>query len=160
MKKLGIGLLMIIGLGFMLVGCSTKDQVTSVKYNYSLQDAAELYQEETGDNEIKSILFDMVDHKYQYIVTNEQDEQTVIDAQEATVSQIEKDGKNNYQLYDLEEVAQLKDVNDVLAEAKEKVGGLSPRILTWELVKENDQLKFRIDVKTTTADEWVELPAK
>ncbi|MDB1688380.1 peptidase M4 [Enterococcus casseliflavus] len=160
MKQFGIGLLLTIGVGFMLAGCSTKDQVTSVEYNYSLQEAAKVYQEETGENEVKSILFDMVDHKYQYIFTNEQNDHIVIDAQDAAISQMEKEDENNYQLYSLEEVPKLKEVNDVLAEAKEKVGGLSPRTLTWELVKKDGQLKFKIDVKTTTADEWVELPAK
>lgn len=160
MKKFIIGILMMIGVVITLAGCNTEDKVTDVDYKYSIQDAAKIYQEETGETNVKSILFDTVDHRYQYIVTNEQDEQIIIDPQNGSLTQRENKGEtNDYQSYNLNEVEQLKPVNKVLSEAKEKVGGLSPRTLTWELVKENDQLKFKIDVKTTTADEWVEISA-
>ena len=56
------------------------------------------------------------------------------------------------------EVKELGAVNDVLAKAKE-VGGLSPRILTWKLTKNNNKLVYTVDVKTTTADEKVTLDA-
>ncbi|MFZ4355617.1 plasmid sex pheromone cAM373 precursor, partial [Enterococcus gallinarum] len=57
------------------------------------------------------------------------------------------------------EVKELGAVNDVLAKAKKEVGGLSPRILTWKLTKNNNKLVYTVDVKTTTADEKVTLDA-
>ncbi|MGH2168285.1 plasmid sex pheromone cAM373 precursor, partial [Enterococcus faecalis] len=57
------------------------------------------------------------------------------------------------------EVKDLGAVNDVLAKAKKEVGGLSPRILSWKLTKNNNKLGYTVDVETIRADEKVTLVA-
>lgn len=69
------------------------------------------------------------------------------------------DTKYKVSLQQAAEVKELGAVNDVLAKAKKEVGGLSPRILTWKLTKNNNKLVYTVDVKTTTADEKVTLDA-
>lgn len=48
----------------------------------------------------------------------------------------------------------------VLEEAKNKVGGISPRVLDWRLEKKDGTLVYDINVKTNTGSERVILSAK
>ena len=146
----------LLGAIFILASCGIgKDAVTDTKYKVSLQQAAEIYEKEAGNSKpLVNVQFDTEPASdYSYIFTNETETGKVTKNTEA--NQL---GENET-AFSAAEVKELGAVNDVLAKAKKEVGGLSPRILTWKLTKNNNKLVYTVDVKTTTADEKVTLDA-
>ena len=137
----------LLGAIFILASCGIgKDAVTDTKYKVSLQQAAEIYEKEAGNSKpLVNVQFDTEPASdYSYIFTNDTEANQL--------------GENET-AFSAAEVKELGAVNDVLAKAKKEVGGLSPRILTWKLTKNNNKLVYTVDVKTTTADEKVTLDA-
>ena len=144
----------LLGAIFILASCGIgKDAVTDTKYKVSLQQAAEIYEKEAGNSKpLVNVQFDTEPASdYSYIFTNETETLYV----NTEANQL---GENET-AFSAAEVKELGAVNDVLAKAKKEVGGLSPRILTWKLTKNNNKLVYTVDVKTTTADEKVTLDA-
>ena len=115
-----------------------------------MQQAAEIYEKEAGNSKpLVNVQFDTEPASdYSYIFTN--DTETLYVNPET--GKVTKNTEAN-------QLGELGAVNDVLAKAKKEVGGLSPRILTWKLTKNNNKLVYTVDVKTTTADEKVTLDA-
>ncbi|EGO7929921.1 PepSY domain-containing protein [Enterococcus faecalis] len=153
----------LLGAIFILASCGIgKDAVTDTKYKVSLQQAAEIYEKEAGNNKpLVNVQFDTEPASdYSYIFTNET-ETLYVNPETGKVTKNTEANQlgENETAFSATEVKELGAVNDVLAKAKKEVGGLSPRILTWKLTKNNNKLVYTVDVKTTTADEKVTLDA-
>lgn len=153
----------LLGAIFILASCSIgKDAVTDTKYKVSLQQAAEIYEKEAGNSKpLVNVQFDTEPASdYSYIFTNET-ETLYVNPETGKVTKNTEANQlgENETAFSAAEVKELGAVNDVLAKAKKEVGGLSPRILTWKLTKNNNKLVYTVDVKTTTADEKVTLDA-
>lgn len=163
MKNSGknILLMLLIGITAALAGCGNigKDEVTDTKYKYSLQDAAAIYEKETENKEVFSVFFDAINGEYQYIFINDS-EQFIVNPKSGKVTEEQSTAVAPEQKVSIEEINGLQPVNNALADAKEEVGGFSPRTLSWELVKENGNLYYKIDVKTTTSSKMVNVIAK
>lgn len=151
-----------LGLILVLSGCGLgKDAVTDTNFKVDLKKATDIYAEETGDKPLLKIAFDTkAQDTYQYIFTNET-EVVYIDAQSGNATKENKANElgKNESAFATSEVKELGKVNTVLEKAKKDVGGLSPRILTWELSKKENKLVYTIDVKTTTSDKVVTIDA-
>lgn len=152
-----------LGLVIILSGCGIGDDtVTDTKYNVDLKKAAEIYLEEAGDNPLLKVSFDTVlDDSYHYIFTNES-EKINIDPKSGDVTKESKVNSlsENEMTFSASEVMELGKVNTILEKAKKEVGGLSPRILTWELSNKGNNLVYTVDVKTTTSDKVVTIDAE
>ncbi len=126
-----------------------------------MQQAAEIYEKEAGNKPLVNVQFDTKpDSDYSYIFTNET-ETLYVNPETGKVTKNTETNQlgENETTFSAAEVKELGAVNDVLAKAKKEVGGLSPRILTWKLAKNNNKLIYTVDVKTTTADEKVNIDA-
>ncbi|EGO8598562.1 hypothetical protein EH316_13445, partial [Enterococcus faecalis] len=68
--------------------------------------------------------------------------------------------ENNKEKFNVREIQGIKSTKKVLEEAKNKIGGISPRVLDWRLEKKDGTLVYDINVKTNTGSERVVINAK
>ena len=111
-----------------------KDEVTNTNYKVTVEDAANIYKKNTNNSEILSINFDIGESSKEY--------------------------EYNKETFNTNEIEGIKSTKKVLEEAKNKVGGISPRVLDWRLEKKDGTLVYDINVKTNTGSERVILSAK
>lgn len=158
LKKVGTFIITFLGLIIVLSGCGIgEDTVTDTKYNVDLKKAAEIYLEEAGDNPLLKVSFDTgSDDSYHYTFINESEEINIDpESGDVTKESMTNSLGENEMLFSASEIMELGKVNTILEKAKKEVGGLSPRILTWELSNKGNNLVYTIDVKTTTSSEVV-----
>lgn len=140
-----------------------KDEVTNTNYKVTVEDAANIYKKNTNNSEILSINFDIGESskEYEYMFVNKT-EKIYINPQNEKVKKesINSGEENNKETFNTNEIEGIKSTKKVLEEAKNKVGGISPRVLDWRLEKKDGTLVYDINVKTNTGSERVILSAK
>ena len=140
-----------------------KDEVTNTNYKVTVEDAANIYKKNTNNSEILSINFDIGESskEYEYMFVNKT-EKIYINPQNEKVKKesIASGEENNKETFNTNEIEGIKSTKKVLEEAKNKVGGISPRVLDWRLEKKDGTLVYDINVKTNTGSERVILSAK
>ncbi|HFK2737097.1 TPA: hypothetical protein ACGX5R_001877 [Enterococcus faecalis] len=149
---------------FTFAACGLgKDEVTNTNYKVTVEDAANIYKKNTNNSEILSINFDIGESskEYEYIFVNKT-EKIYINPQNEKVKKESNTsvGENSKETFNEKEIEGVKPTKKVLEEAKNKVGGISPRILDWRLEKKDGTLVYDINVKTNTGSERVLLNAK
>lgn len=140
-----------------------KDEVTNTNYKVTVEDVANIYKKNTNNSEILSINFDIGESskEYEYMFVNKT-EKIYINPQNEKVKKesITSGEENNKETFNTNEIEGIKSTKKVLEEAKNKVGGISPRVLDWRLEKKDGTLVYDINVKTNTGSERVILSAK
>lgn len=148
----------------VFTGCGLgKDEVTNTNYKVTVEDAANIYKKNTNNSEILSINFEIGESskEYEYMFVNKT-EKIYINPQNEKVKKesITSGGESNKETFNAKEIEGIKSTKKVLEEAKNKVGGISPRVLDWRLEKKDGTLVYDINVKTNTGSERVLLSAK
>lgn len=140
-----------------------KDEVTNTNYKVTVEDAANIYKKNTNNSEILSINFDIGESskEYEYMFVNKTEKKYINPQNEKVKKESITSGEeNNKETFNTNEIEGIKSTKKVLEEAKNKVGGISPRVLDWRLEKKDGTLVYDINVKTNTGSERVILSAK
>ncbi|HDT7967121.1 TPA: hypothetical protein RD612_002730 [Enterococcus faecalis] len=148
----------------VFTGCGIgKDEVTNTDYKVNVENATNIYKANTNNSEILSVNFDIGESskEYEYIFINS-DEKIYINPQNEKVKkESDTSGReNNKEKFNVREIQGIKSTKKVLEEAKNKIGGISPRVLDWRLEKKDGTLVYDINVKTNTGSERVVINAK
>lgn len=138
-----------------------EDDVTDIRYKVNLEQAVKIYEKETENKPLTSIQFDTkFNNSYNYIFQNKTETIGVNPQTEEITKNTENNKLDEFtMLFFASEIKGLKNVNEALAKSKKEVGGLSPRILTWKLIKKNNKFVYSIDVKTTTSEKNITIDA-
>lgn len=144
-------------------GCGLgKDEVTNTNYQVNIEDAANIYKKNTNNSDIMSINFniDESSKEYEYIFINDTEKIYINPKNEKVKKESNTSGGNNKEKFNVKEIEGIKPTKKVLEEAKNKIGGISPRVLDWQLEKKDGTLVYDVNVKTNTGAERVLLNAK
>ncbi|MEF3840130.1 hypothetical protein [Enterococcus faecalis] len=154
----------ILGGIVVFTGCGLgKDEVTNTDYKVNVENATNIYKANTNNSEILSINFDIGEgsKEYEYIFVNSAEKIYINPQNEKVKKESDTSGReNNKETFNAKEIEGIKSTKKVLEEAKNKVGGISPRVLDWRLEKKDGTLVYDINVKTNTGSERVLLSAK
>ncbi|EGO9130522.1 PepSY domain-containing protein [Enterococcus faecalis] len=163
LKKIFFAITILGGI-VVFTGCGLgKDEVTNTDYKVNVENATNIYKANTNNPEILSVNFDIGESskEYEYIFVNS-DEKIYINPQNEKVKkESDTSGReNNKEKFNVREIQGIKSTKKVLEEAKNKIGGISPRVLDWRLEKKDGTLVYDINVKTNTGSERVVINAK
>ena len=163
LKKIFFAITILGGI-VVFTGCGIgKDEVTNTDYKVNVENATNIYKANTNNSEILSVNFDIGESskEYEYIFINS-DEKIYINPQNEKVKkESDTSGReNNKEKFNVREIQGIKSTKKVLEEAKNKIGGISPRVLDWRLEKKDGTLVYDINVKTNTGSERVVNNAK
>ncbi len=156
--------ILVISIMFSLLVLSScglgKDEVLDSDYSISLKKALDLYYKTTDNKELLEVKFDIPENEdeYGYIFKNESQE-IFINASNGTTTELSSKVSNSAErAFPSEKIENIKDIKPVLNAAKKEVGGISPRILSWKIsMNNNNILEYGIDVKTTTSDKQIKV---
>ncbi|MDU3105844.1 MAG: peptidase M4, partial [Staphylococcus epidermidis] len=156
LKKIFFAITILGGI-VVFTGCGIgKDEVTNTDYKVNVENATNIYKANTNNSEILSVNFDIGESskEYEYIFINS-DEKIYINPQNEKVKkESDTSGReNNKEKFNVREIQGIKSTKKVLEEAKNKIGGISPRVLDWRLEKKDGTLVYDINVKTNTGSE-------